>query len=145
MHHIFRQFMKFAELVNNLELDNMLEVRDKDILAKKSNNLLKRNARKKDIEQERARYKYLIMKKNYSYYKELAAALMGSLNNINEKDKDSLKNFMLDYYGKIEKFKNGKLSPVVVKFFLHRQALEMNKFYLLDSYYFAADIYKNTV
>jgi len=70
---------------------------------------------------------------------------MGSLNNINEKDKDSLKNFMLDSYGKIEKFKNGKLSPVVVKIFLHRQALEMNKFYLLDSYYFAADIYKNII
>ena len=38
MHHIFRQFMKFAESVNNLELDIMLEVRDKDISAKKSNN-----------------------------------------------------------------------------------------------------------
>jgi len=176
-----KNFADFISSTSGLDMDIMLEVKDKDISAFKCYNLLKNNPEKKDIEEEWARYKYLIMEKNYNCYKEICE-LMDNLNKIPEKDKQLLHDFMLIFYGKIEqciylknekttfintashiagyfkddkkfirdftikleKYKNGELSPSALKNILYREAVLKNNKYIINSYYFSASsIYNN--
>lgn len=68
-----KEFLEYYEGVKEFNLDIMLEVKDKDISAIKCNLILS-NMNKKlkhvNVEKQWAKYKYLLMERNYKYYKE---------------------------------------------------------------------------
>ncbi|MBU3142059.1 UV DNA damage repair endonuclease UvsE [Clostridium sp. CF012] len=68
-----KEFLEYFEEVKEFNIDIMLEVKDKDISAIKCN-LVVSNMNKKlkhvVIEKQWAKYKYLLMERNYKYYKE---------------------------------------------------------------------------
>ncbi|MGV8980320.1 UV DNA damage repair endonuclease UvsE [Clostridium sp.] len=67
------EFLKYFEDIKEFNLDIMLEVKDKDISAIKCNLIVSNmNKRLKHviIEEQWAKYKYLLMEINYKYYKE---------------------------------------------------------------------------
>jgi len=70
---IAKNFLEYYDEVKEFNLDIMLEVKDKDISAIKCN-LIVNNMNKKlkhvIIEKQWAKYKYLLMERNYKYYKE---------------------------------------------------------------------------
>ena len=73
---IVENFLEYYEQVKEFNLDIMLEVKDKDISAIKCN-LIVSNINKKlnlsIIEKQWAKYKYLLMERNYKYYKECSS------------------------------------------------------------------------
>ncbi|GCD09581.1 UV DNA damage repair endonuclease UvsE [Clostridium tagluense] len=70
---IIKNFLEYYEEVKEFNLDIMLEVKDKDVSAIKCN-LVVSNMNKKlkhvITEKQWAKYKYLLMERNYKYYKE---------------------------------------------------------------------------
>jgi len=70
---IVKTFLEYYEEIKGFNLDIMLEVKDKDISAIKCN-LIVNNMNKKIntsiIEKQWAKYKYVLMERNYKYYKE---------------------------------------------------------------------------
>lgn len=68
-------FLKYAESVKGYDPDIMLEVKDKDISAEKCINVLNYNTKTSRICEVWAKYKYLVMEKNYSYYKRCSACV----------------------------------------------------------------------
>ena len=74
---IVKQFLEYYEKVKEFNPDIMLEVKDKDISVIKCNlivNELLNNINKKTntsiIQKQWAKYKYVLMERNYKYYKE---------------------------------------------------------------------------
>ncbi|MFA9396955.1 MAG: UV DNA damage repair endonuclease UvsE [Clostridiaceae bacterium] len=71
-----KQFICFYEKVKKYNPDIMLEVKDKDISAIKCGNIIKKLENrssfkeKNSLTKEWARYKYLVMEKDYSLYKK---------------------------------------------------------------------------
>jgi UV DNA damage endonuclease len=68
-----KKFLQYYEEVKDFNLDIMLEVKDKDISAIKCNllvNNMKSKLKHVNIERQWAKYKYLLMERNYKYYKE---------------------------------------------------------------------------
>ncbi|MCB2299758.1 UV DNA damage repair endonuclease UvsE [Clostridium tagluense] len=70
---IIKNFLEYYEEVKEFNIDIMLEVKDKDVSAIKCN-LVVSNMNKKlkhvITEKQWAKYKYLLMERNYKYYKE---------------------------------------------------------------------------
>lgn len=67
-------FMDYYNILENKNIDFMLEVKDKNLSAIKCNNALINN-QMKYLEQEWARYKYLILEKSPKIYNEIRALL----------------------------------------------------------------------
>ncbi|MGH4052771.1 MAG: UV DNA damage repair endonuclease UvsE [Clostridium sp.] len=69
---VVKKFLEYYNQVKEFKLDIMLEVKDKDISAIKCN-LIVNNMDKKVkgtiIEKQWAKYKYVLMERNYKYYK----------------------------------------------------------------------------
>ncbi|MGH4122378.1 MAG: UV DNA damage repair endonuclease UvsE [Clostridium sp.] len=70
---VVKNFLEYYEQVKEFNIDIMLEVKDKDVSAIKCN-LIVSNMNKKlkhgITENQWAKYKYLLMERNYKYYKE---------------------------------------------------------------------------
>jgi UV DNA damage endonuclease len=67
---ITKNFLKYMESLKGLKADIMLEVKDKDISAIKCIASLNKALRTSVRTEQWAKYKYTVMEKNYSYYKE---------------------------------------------------------------------------
>ncbi|MEN8905789.1 MAG: UV DNA damage repair endonuclease UvsE [Clostridiales bacterium] len=158
------EFMKFYNSINSLDLDIILEVKDKNLSAIKCINTAN-NLKGKYIEREWARYKYKVLEKSQKEYKIIS----NYLNNQDELD-------VVEFYKKIENvifnnttnnefinssqhvwgyfkdiaitaeknkfeklinsFKNHTIKELYIRNFLYRLARKYNIEYLLDSYYF---------
>ncbi|MBU3110808.1 UV DNA damage repair endonuclease UvsE [Clostridium lacusfryxellense] len=69
---VVKEFLKYYDEVKEFNLDIMLEVKDKDISAIKCNILVDNMGKKLKntiIEKQWAKYKYVLMERNYKYYK----------------------------------------------------------------------------
>ncbi len=158
------EFMGFYEKVKHLNLDIMLEVKDKNLSAIKCFNTTTIQ-NKKVYETEWAKYKYVILEKNHNKYKELReylksenfdpkqfyllieAALecentIGGYRNSFDHVWGYFKKICTDkeksmYLKKLEEFNNGNLKPKNMKNFLFKLSIKYDIKYLLDSYYFA--------
>lgn len=154
---IFKQFSQ------GVEADMMLEVKDKNRSVLKTQLLL--NPNQKDLEQEWARYKYLVMSKSYALYSEIRQLFSGNkevdvlefyiiVDKALELD-DSLSQEIVvlehvwGYFKKLVepktkdtwlsmmiKFKAGSMSTKRMRSFLYNLAEDYDQTYLLDSYYF---------
>ncbi len=70
---IIKNFLKYYDEVKEFNPDIMLEVKDKDISAIKCNIIVNNMSKKLNftiIEKQWAKYKYLLMERNYKYYKQ---------------------------------------------------------------------------
>jgi len=78
-----KEFLEYFEEVKEFNFDIMLEVKDKDVSAIKCN-LIVSNLNKKlkhvIIEKQWAKYKYLLMERNYKYYKECSRLVKENCN-----------------------------------------------------------------
>lgn len=66
-------FLHYYNIVKPFDADIMLEVKDKDISAIKCINVTALKLNKSTIYDEWAKYKYLVMEKNYSLYKQCSS------------------------------------------------------------------------
>ncbi|MBW9156433.1 UV DNA damage repair endonuclease UvsE [Clostridium tagluense] len=80
---IIKDFLEYYEEVKEFNIDIMLEVKDKDVSAIKCN-LVVSNMNKKlkhvITEKQWAKYKYLLMERNYKYYKECSRLVKENCN-----------------------------------------------------------------
>lgn len=157
------QFLAFYNDVKALNLDIMLEVKDKNLSAIKCINCIF-DISKKAYEMVWAKYKYIILEKDHNTYKELREYLKREDFNPKEfylliekslvKDNTDggyrnsfdhvwgyFKKVCTDkekemYKKKLYAFNNGELSAKSMKNFLFKMATKYNSKYLLDSYYF---------
>ncbi|MBW9147636.1 UV DNA damage repair endonuclease UvsE [Clostridium sp. CM028] len=70
---IVKTFLEYYDEVKEFNIDIMLEVKDKDISAIKCNIIINNRDKKSKagiIEKQWAKYKYVLMERNYKYYKE---------------------------------------------------------------------------
>ena len=70
-------FFKFISGLDALDVDIMLEVKDKNVSAEKLIKLM--DGSKMDIQREWAKYKYSVMEKSYLQYKEIGNAVANGL------------------------------------------------------------------
>jgi len=80
-----QQFLSFIDTVKHIPLDIMLEVKDKNLSAIKINNVIRESYHVRYIEEEWARYKYLVMSVSQSHYDRISDLLK------NKKDDVALK------------------------------------------------------
>ncbi len=69
---VVKEFLEYYDEVKEFNLDIMLEVKDKDISAIKCNLIVDNMGKKLKntiIEKQWAKYKYVLMERNYKYYK----------------------------------------------------------------------------
>ncbi len=85
------EFMEFYNSLNDKSIDIMLEVKDKNISCLKCINSTCDKASIKDIEEEWARYKYLVLSRSARVYEEIRELL---------KDKKDMN--VIEFYKKIE-------------------------------------------
>ncbi|MEA4827409.1 MAG: DUF1722 domain-containing protein, partial [Clostridium sp.] len=157
-------FLEYYNKIKNYDIDIMLEVKDKDISAIKCTNLLSsynddNKIKKSIIYKEWARYKYLVMEKDYSLYKE-CSALVNSKGDIidfykfvdecldmpfNEKNFINTAQHVWGYFKKTASEKEKMQFSILmenskeyikIKEKLKRLAIKYDEEYLLDSYYF---------
>jgi len=159
---ICNDFLKYYAEVKDFNLDIMLEVKDKDISAIKCNlivNNMDSRVKGPIIEKQWAKYKYVLMERNYKYYKE-CSKLVSKNCSIEEfyEYTDEIINITVEsgsfintaehVWGYVKKFASEKekkhfeklLSDMdhkdKVKLYLKKLCDRYNAEYMLDSYYF---------
>ncbi|MDY0235191.1 MAG: UV DNA damage repair endonuclease UvsE [Gudongella sp.] len=159
------EFKEFLDNQIEFDLDIMLEVKDKNLSAIKTINLLNKKENIKVLENEWSRYKYSVLERaplNYNAIRELlkdknsypvvdfymlidGALIIKSFkgNELNAlehvwgyfKDSSNLKE-KDDIRKSLIRFKDDKISLKAVKNKLYKLAVKYNQEYLLESYYF---------
>lgn len=153
----------FKAFYQDLEVDIMLEVKDKNRSVLKVNLLM--NPNMKELEKEWARYKYLVMSKSYGHYSKIRKLFsnnqevdvlefyrivdealqlpVAKAQEINAAEhvwgyfKKKVDQKMKDkFMNLIEKYKNDEVSIKRIKTFLYELTLKEGQEYLLSSYYF---------
>ncbi|KRQ85831.1 UV DNA damage endonuclease [Caloramator mitchellensis] len=157
------KFLNFYNIVKYLNPDIMLEAKDKNISAIKCINILFNNT-KHSLYEEWAKYKYLVMEKNYNLYKECSNTvnLSSDITDLYKKIDNALtltyndKNFLntiLHVWGYVNEkttlYEREKFFSLIntkeykkAKLFLEKLSKKYNIEYLLKSYYFIYDKYK---
>ncbi|KDR96255.1 UV-damage endonuclease [Peptoclostridium litorale DSM 5388] len=154
-------FFKFTSGLEGLDMDIMLEVKDKNISAEKLIGLMRGD--KEQMQREWAKYKYSVMEKSYSAYKEIGNAVAkcpspsGELFiRINEilslpEDAGQASNSLEHVWGYFKKaagdgerekfrgllssYRNEKTPLHLVKEFLRELSVKYDVSYIRDSYY----------
>lgn len=160
------EFMCFYDNLERNDIDIMLEVKDKNLSAVKCINSTSINKKNQALELEWSKYKYLILESSPSDYLEIEQLLHSKNgypvisfynliedafqqesiieNSINAalhvwsyfedtaSEKEKIKFFKI-----IERYKQGKVSILMIKNSLWKMAVNYKQHYLLDSYYFA--------
>ncbi len=67
----YKEFVEFYESLENKNIDIMLEVKDKNLSAKKTNLILFNRWSKSELQKEWARYKYYVLSKSPNIYKDI--------------------------------------------------------------------------
>ncbi|MDQ2086244.1 UV DNA damage repair endonuclease UvsE [Herbivorax sp. ANBcel31] len=88
------EFLSFYNKVKDLDIDIMLETKDKNLSCLKCIYSTQESIPRKYIEKEWARYKYLVMSKSYALYREVSKLF---------KDEKNAKDLSLKFYRLIEK------------------------------------------
>ncbi len=158
------EFMRFSEELEDLPLDIMLEVKDKNLSAVKCRNCIASRLPPNALEEEWARYKYLVMEHSHKHYLsirelfknaevkaldfyqlvdealEQATVTGGAVNAAQHVwgyfKKEASVAEKKKYEGALQKFSNAALSPTSFKGFLFSLAEKYDKKYLLSSLYF---------
>lgn len=159
------QFLKFYYNLEGLDVDIMLEVKDKNLSAVKCIHCTGQTNIKL-LEKEWAKYKYIILERSHNTYKEIRSYLKnrdsctskefynlieqalvleatdgGYRNSFDHvwgyfKKLCTVKEKEL-YLKKLEQFNSSLLKAKTMKKYLYRLAIKYNQTYLLDSYYFS--------
>jgi UV DNA damage endonuclease len=158
------EFLKFHSEISLLDIDIMLEVKDKNMSAVKCINALKSPVDYGAIQKDWAKYKYLIMEKSQNEYKNISKLFNkgnfspvefyhmiekslvmqsetgNSINSLEHvwgyfKNEADIKEHNT-FFRYLKNFKNKRTKLEAVKGYLHRLAYKYNKEYLLNSYYF---------
>lgn len=114
-------FLKYYNVLKKFDADSMLEVKDKEISAIKCINSLKENHKKGFIYDEWAKYKYSVMEKSYTLYKECSNLVNSNIENkairfynfidkslLNDFNKKNYKNTLLHVYNYVKDKVNEK-------------------------------------
>ncbi len=158
------KFIEFYKKISHLQIDIMLEVKDKNLSAIKCIQTISKYDLKY-YEKEWAKYKYVILERDHNTYKDLRQYLKnrsefepkafylliekalekpntdGGYRNSFDHVWGYFKKVCTDkekqmYKHKHEKFNCGELKAKSMKNFLFKMATKYNSKYLLDSYYF---------
>lgn len=159
------EFIKFYQELKKEDLDIMLEVKDKNLSAIKCINCTSKDKKINVIEAEWSRYKYKVLESSPSAYREIRNLLKNkdgypgiAFYNLIEdalKMEDNLGNALnaalhiwgyykdlaseiekVEFFRKIEEFKQGKGGIKSLKSILWKLAQKYHQEYLLNSYYF---------
>lgn len=159
------EFLKFYETVGHMDLDVMLEVKDKNLSAIKCQLLVADTNRISSLEREWAKYKYTVLEHSPSGYLAIRALLKDkrayparAFYSILEQaldqplDDNNAVNALLHVWGyfkniaeldekkrffsALDKYKSGTAKLTAVKNQLNKLAKKYNQNYLLESYYF---------
>jgi UV DNA damage endonuclease len=158
------EFLEFYSEISHLDIDIMLEVKDKNVSAVKCINSIISPTDYGALQKDWARYKYLIMEKSQNeyisisrlfhkgdfspveFYSKIENTLVISSqtgNSVNalehvwgyfKNDADEKEHNKFFRY--LKGFKNNATKLIAVKSYLHKLAYKYNKEYLLNSYYF---------
>ena len=163
-----QSFIDFYQQLPHQQLDIMLEVKDKDLSAIKCMLALNPNPPRRLVEQEWARYKYLVMEHSHRHYqiisklsnpslpleaKQFYLLLEEALHKSPERGQSwnaaqhvwgYFKNVVTErekagWQAKAEQYRSGEIEQSKLKSFLKRLAQKYDMNYLLDSYYFLLD------
>ncbi len=155
---ITKKFLTYYHIVNVYNPDIMLEVKDKDISAIKCLQCLSEGS-KHILYDMWAKYKYLVMEKNYKLYKECSSLVKTNcsiiefyefvdatlLLPINEKNFCNAAEHVWGYFKEVASIKEKERFSLYInnyefnyklKLFLYKLAIKYNQPYLLSSYYF---------
>ena len=159
---LVKNFLEYYEQVKEFNIDIMLEVKDKDVSAIKCNLLVSNMSKRLKhtiIEKQWAKYKYLLMERNYKYYKECGRLVKEncSIQDFYEYI-DEIMSFDVEdgsfistaehVWGYVKKYASEKekshfeklLLDIVhkdkVKLYLKKLCDKYNSRYMIDSYYF---------
>lgn len=159
-----KEFMQFYNKLESLELDIMLEVKDKNLSALKCIHCTT-HANVKTLENVWAKYKYIILERNHNVYLEIRKYLKNreeanafelytliekSLSTANSDGgyrngfdhvwgyfkKVCTVNEKELYKKKLSDFNEGKIKASNMKKFLYKMTIKYNSKYLIESYYF---------
>lgn len=155
---ITENFLNYYNISKEFHPDIMLEVKNKDISAIKCINVTDTNLKKSTKYEEWAKYKYLVMEKNYSLYKKCSKLINSDQSIVAfyklidstlclDNDIENFKNTLLHIWGYFkdqatEKEKEKFLSffneneVFKAKIFLGKLTNKYNQTYLASSYYF---------
>lgn len=163
-----RPFLDFYNHVKGMKVDIMLEVKDKNLSALKCIYSVEKSTQIKGIQEEWARYKYLVLERSHTcylelremfknqkslsavtFYEKIEEALSviptkGSVINASQHVWGYFKDFALvsekaRFNVILNNYKIGKITVSSLKSFLLKMAFKYNIEYLIHSYYFLFD------
>lgn len=160
-----KEFGEFYNSLSDQNIDIMLEVKDKNLSALKCVNTFERKAKTSDLENEWARYKYLVLSRSASLYNEIRELLkdkeqaqplafyafiekalaikedIGASVNAALHVWGYFKNSATEaeknrFYKLVDHYKNSKIKESTLKNYFFKCAVKYNTPYLIKSHYF---------
>ncbi len=158
------EFLEFYKVISNLDIDIMLEVKDKNVSAVKCTNTTQEPVNYGMLQRDWARYKYYVMEKSPSYYRSISKLFqnndfkaldfyrlveeaineetrIGNSINALEHVWGYFKNLaeekdLKKFQKSINLLRDGKIKVSNIKNFLYKLALVYKSEYLINSYFF---------